>query len=156
MKVVINACFGGFSLSPRAVKAYADRKGWPCFFFDQPVKGQITRISDKEAFAKTGLWGPRAYRVATVEELPPSQDNWRALSLDERQASNKAWNEISISDRDIERNDPDLVAVVETLGKLANGRCAELRVVEIPDGVEYEIEEYDGNEHIAERHRTWN
>jgi hypothetical protein len=28
-------------------------------------------------------------------------------------------------------------------------------VVEIPDGTDYEISEYDGNEHIAEKHRTW-
>lgn len=56
---------------------------------------------------------------------------------------------------EIERTDPRLVAVVEELGKKASGPTAELRVVEIPDGIEYEIEEYDGYEHIAEVHRTW-
>jgi hypothetical protein len=55
-----------------------------------------------------------------------------------------------------DRSDEDLVAVVETLGSAANGSCANLKVVEIPDGVEWYIEEYDGREHIAERHRTWN
>jgi hypothetical protein len=30
-----------------------------------------------------------------------------------------------------------------------------LEIVEIPDDVEYTIEEYDGLEHIAEKHRTW-
>jgi hypothetical protein len=30
-----------------------------------------------------------------------------------------------------------------------------LRIVEIPDGVEWHISEYDGIEHIAENHRTW-
>jgi hypothetical protein len=54
-----------------------------------------------------------------------------------------------------DRADPDLVAAVETLGAKANGSCAKLKVVEIPDGTDYEISEYDGNEHIAERHRTW-
>jgi hypothetical protein len=28
-------------------------------------------------------------------------------------------------------------------------------VVEIPDGVEWEIAEYDGLEWVAEKHRTW-
>ena len=27
--------------------------------------------------------------------------------------------------------------------------------VEIPDDVEWQIEEYDGTEHISEKHRTW-
>lgn len=58
-------------------------------------------------------------------------------------------------DRDLARDDPILVAVVEELGDAANGGCAELKIVEIPDGVDWQIEEYDGNEHVAETHRTW-
>jgi hypothetical protein len=42
------------------------------------------------------------------------------------------------------------VAVVEELGELANGPCARLEVVEIPDGAEWAIEETDGYEYIAE------
>jgi len=53
------------------------------------------------------------------------------------------------------RADPDLIAVIEQLGKKANGSCADLKIVEIPDDVEWEISEYDGNEHVAECHRTW-
>jgi hypothetical protein len=60
-----------------------------------------------------------------------------------------------ISEYEIPRNDPALVQVVEEMGARANGRCAELKVVEIPDGVQWTISEYDGNEHIAEVHRTW-
>jgi hypothetical protein len=54
-----------------------------------------------------------------------------------------------------DRSDSDLVAVVEEMGKLANSEYSELKVVEIPDGVEWHISEYDGLEHIAEDHRTW-
>jgi len=57
--------------------------------------------------------------------------------------------------RSCDRADPDLVRVVEELGKEANGKHADLKVVEIPDGVEWEIEEYDGTEWVAEQHRTW-
>lgn len=60
-----------------------------------------------------------------------------------------------LSDHDISRDDKDLVEIVESLGKLADGFCAELKVVEIPEGVNWYIHEYDGMEHVAERHRTW-
>ena len=53
------------------------------------------------------------------------------------------------------RNDARLVECVETLGEEADGRFAELKVVEIPDDVEWEIEEYDGLESIHEVHRVW-
>jgi len=53
------------------------------------------------------------------------------------------------------RSCPQLVAVVESLGNKANGKFAALVVVEIPDGIDYEIEEYDGHESIHEQHRSW-
>jgi hypothetical protein len=59
-------------------------------------------------------------------------------------------------ERDIERNNPILVEIVEQLGEAADGEFAELKVVEIPDDVQWQIEEYDGNEWVAEKHRTWN
>ena len=57
--------------------------------------------------------------------------------------------------REIPRNDPTLVAVIEKLGVKADGFCATLKVVEIPEDVDWEIGEYDGNEWVAEKHRTW-
>ena len=56
---------------------------------------------------------------------------------------------------DICRDDPVLVQVVEELGKKSFDRYAKLRVVEIPEGVSWFIEEYDGLEHVSEKHRTW-
>lgn len=53
------------------------------------------------------------------------------------------------------RTHPDLVAVVKELGKKASASVANLVVIEIPDDVEWEIKEYDGNEWVAEKHRTW-
>jgi len=59
------------------------------------------------------------------------------------------------SDWDISRTDPILVAMVEEDSGLYSGGFASLQVVEIPDDVDWEISDYDGREHIAERHRTW-
>ena len=57
--------------------------------------------------------------------------------------------------RYIERNDPVLVKVVEDLGGKSFGFAANLKIVEIPDDVDWEVVDYDGLEHIAEKHRTW-
>lgn len=56
---------------------------------------------------------------------------------------------------EVERNDPRLVAVVEELGDAANDGFSKLKVVEIPDNVEWEIIDYGGMEHVVEKHRTW-
>ena len=53
------------------------------------------------------------------------------------------------------RADADLIAVIEEFGEAANGNYANIAIVEIPDGVEWHISEYDGLEHVAENHRTW-
>lgn len=57
--------------------------------------------------------------------------------------------------REIPRDDPELVQTVHELGRKADGAYAELKIVEIPDDVEWQIEEYDGREWVAEKHRTW-
>ena len=53
------------------------------------------------------------------------------------------------------RTNPLVIQVVEELKEKANGQCAELTIVEIPDNIEYEIDDYDGMEKVSETHRTW-
>ena len=56
---------------------------------------------------------------------------------------------------EIARTDPILVEMVEEDSSLYSGDSARLSVVEIPDDVEWYIHDYDGQEHVAEKHRTW-
>lgn len=56
---------------------------------------------------------------------------------------------------DLERTDPNLVQVVEELGELANGEFANLRIADVPDDVDWYIDDYDGIETINETHRSW-
>lgn len=136
MKVVINVCFGGFGLSQAAMLRYAEIKG-------------ITLYPEPDKWGNCTYWTvPQDQRPKAVEHL------WHIMSLDECKAHNEAYSKAHLYDRDFARDDPVLVQVVEELGDESAGRCAKLRVVEIPDGTEWEIEEYDGNEHVAERHRT--
>lgn len=45
--------------------------------------------------------------------------------------------------------------IVEELGKRANGPFAKLVIVDIPDGMEYEIDDYDGFETLHQKVETW-
>lgn len=142
MKLVINACYGGFSLSLEAIKRYFE------------IKGQPIWVEESKEFTSLGVF--------TVWLVPPEErikekegEEFYKMTVEERIAYNKQYSKLTWYYRDIDRSDPILVQVVEELGEAANGRCAELSVVDIPDDVNWTIEEYDGNEHVAEVHRTW-
>ena len=53
------------------------------------------------------------------------------------------------------RSDPVLIQTIEELKEEADGKHAELKIIEVPDDVKWHISEYDGREHVAEDHRTW-
>ncbi len=59
------------------------------------------------------------------------------------------------SNADELRTDPRVIDTVERLGSSANGEFAEIEIIEIPDGIEYAINDYDGIETIHEIHRSW-
>lgn len=153
-KIVINACFGGFSLSMQGVKRWAEIKGIPCHFFYQPdFDGPYVPCAVGSDLPLDLFW---AFKTPNPnQDLPKQGEDWHGLSLEDRQESNRKFSEMQISCCDIPRDDSALVQVVEEMGEAANGRCAKLEIVEIPDDVDWEIAEYDGNEHIAEKHRTW-
>ena len=59
-------------------------------------------------------------------------------------------------EHDIARDDPYLVRVVQEMGsEAAGGAMAMLKIVEIPESVDWCVHEYDGKEWIAEKHRIW-
>ena len=59
-----------------------------------------------------------------------------------------------VYDWEIARDDADLIRIVDQLGKQADGTFADLKVVEIPDGIKWYIHEYDGLEDVREG-RIW-
>ena len=101
MKIVVNRCYGGFSVS----KAVFDELGfeWDGYGF----------LSNKDF----GI------------------ENYRYL----------AW-----------RTNATLIAAIEKIGVgKASGELSALEVVNVPSGISWEIDEYDGWEKIAETHRSW-
>ncbi len=54
------------------------------------------------------------------------------------------------------RQHPRLIAAIEKVGEdAASGSRSEVRIIDIPDGIEWEIDAYDGIETIHEAHRSW-
>lgn len=129
MKVVVNKCYGGYGLSDAAKLRLVGR----CEHIElmEPEKYYGDRDGWREKLAadqtKAGLFGVVVHEGKIV--------------LDEHDRGGRAC--------------PELVKVVEEMGAAANGRCADLHITEIPDGVNFIIDEYDGMEHVAEEHRTW-
>lgn len=134
MKILINTCFGGYNLSHEAMLRYAELKGIA-------------------VYPESTLGGLYTYWLVPESERV-DQSNWASMTMKQRKASYKLYEEQTLCNRGF-RTDPTMIQVVEELGTKANGRCAELKIVEIPDGMNYTIEEFDGMEHIAEVHRTW-
>ena len=146
MKVVINRCFGGFSLS---TAAYEQLIAWGV-----PVRKYI----EQKRNAETGLYEPQPANdgecIFDRELTPAGEDSMNDIYHRFNGKSRMFERYWDTWTRD-SRTHPLVVRVVEELGNASDGPYAALRVVEIPDGVEFEIDEYDGNEHIAEAHRTW-
>lgn len=138
MKVVINTCYGGFSLSPKAYKRYLELQGRECYFFGHNLK-------EKSIYHSVTLEAASKEFCLYVFDVPNPNDY----------EENELYKDHYIYSGDFDRDDPILVQVVEELGEESSGSYAKLKIVEIPDGIEYTIKEYDGTEWVAEEHRTW-
>jgi len=67
----------------------------------------------------------------------------------------KAKSQINAYAFDNDRSHPLLVEAVQKLGAKANGLYTTLKIVEIPDDIEWQVFASNGEEWIAEKHRTW-
>lgn len=144
MKVVVNKCYGGFGLSHEALFKYAERKGLTLCAYDRDWENDTSR----DYFNRVDVSDANPHR----SPIYVTKDVGERLHNDE---FNLAIKDCYFSIHDFDRSDPDLVWVVENMGEKVNSRYSSLAIVEIPNDVEFEIEEYDGNEWVAEVHRTW-
>lgn len=116
----------------------------------------MKKIVINTCYGGFGLSDEAMERVLDLKRITYYKRTDKNLVLFYTKAQNE--NEVDnqmISEYDFERDDPALVQAVEELKEKANGPYAELKVVSIPDDVEWYIHEYDGAESIHEEHRTW-
>lgn len=140
MKIAINADYGGFGLSDAAYIRMI-QLGIPCRKYVPQKRDPIT-----------GLVLPEPLNVGLVifdRELTPFNEQ-EPLDKSMR-LYGRYWDTYFQHNRTEYR----MILAIEELGPAASSRLASVKVVEIPDGVDFVIEEYDGKEWIAEKHRTW-
>lgn len=124
-KIAYNGCHGGFGLSHKGAKRYAELKGITLYPFMNVPGGKFNEYflaSDDDA--ASGMF----VMYFTVPEM-----DW-----------NKDW-----SSRDLERDDEALIKVIEEMGSEADGFAASLRIAELDSGTPYRIDEYDGLEWVS-------
>lgn len=135
MKVVINNCYGGFSLSPKGERRYLELAGQNVYFYRQSkynYKDNTTEFT----------------RIDHIDDVP---DLFFYCTNTDQGKTISDYPEDVFYSRELKRNDPILVQVVEELGVEANGKCANLKIVDIEKGRWFKIDEYDGYESIQYR-----
>lgn len=118
-KVVYNDCYGGFTLSDKAIN-------WLSEHGSERTKKFIAQK-----------------RLEANEKVKDYDSRVRVTS-----DSTRKFYIMDAVRNFLDRHDPDLVAVVEALGKEVNGTFSDLAIEEI-DGDMYNIEEYDGKETVV-------
>jgi hypothetical protein len=146
-KIAINTCYGGFSLSPLAIKEIMKREGKDCFTYYEQPDGLYEK--EKPSIGLFYCVSEDLGETVTSREL----EDFRYYIEDEGY-DDVIYSAYSFNDED-ERDYPLLTDVIEELGEKANGTNAKLKVVSIPEGVIWCIREYDGIETVEERHRSW-
>ena len=143
-KVAINTCFGGFGLSLKAQKILWELKGFNDIYFYK----SIYINSDNIEYTK-------------IKDIAKSENEMFIYCLKKDYGdfvnSKDVLKEDFLFEYDIYKNreDKDLITVIEMLKSEASGKFSSLKAIEIPDNIEYEIEDYDGIETIHEIHKSW-
>lgn len=149
MKIVVNKCYGGFCLSRKAIEKYAEAKGRKAYLYKFLTLDEFALLDEGE---EPLLF----FAMDTGDGSQFQSGRWAEMTPEERAAHNANYEKHKIlPENDALRVDPDFIKIVEELGKEASGRCADLKVIEIPDGIDWEVEEYDGMESVAEKHQVW-
>lgn len=113
------------------------------------------KIVINDCYGGFGLSNLAIEKYASIKDIDLEARKAKAPFFDDQIEYYYTGTENMFSYRDIARNDSVLVQVVEELGVNANDWGSELKIVDIPEDVKWQIDEYDGIEWVAEQHRTW-
>lgn len=135
MEIVINIQYGGFGLSHNAImEEYAKLKGINLYAYVDSSNDKIreydgTNGGNDDSFV--------FYYTKKIDKIEDSAASFFSVN-------------------NIKRDDPALIETVRILGTKANTPYSYLKIVEIPDDVNWRIIEREGGKEIIEEvHRIW-
>ena len=128
-KIVISPTWVGFGLSHKAKLRYAELAGFKLWF-------KVDNIALK------------VYGEDRLHECP-DRDKYNYYT-NEKCGDDSHW-----SDWNLGREDSGLIQVIEEMGDEASAYVGGMVIVEVPDNVDWILEECEGCEWIAEKHRVW-
>lgn len=151
-KVIINKCFGGYGFDPFTVQKYADKKGIQLYWYKKDfhdyhgdLKERMVKIPFETIMKDDSL------RIGYAALTRNMGDTY----IRDWENENACADEFDIENDDSSRTDPVLIGIIEKYGDANVHGCHAPTVVEVPDGVEWMIEEYDGFETLHEKHRVF-
>jgi len=150
MKVVINKCYGGFHLSVEAVKRLYVLKDPHLEVMSIKKYYGIYNKSTRDINIKYKYCD----KNGKLDMKKVNEDaKWMGRLII---GDNYIFDEHHWGHKSEIRACPLLIKVIEELGDKANhSSVSNLKIVTIPDAIEWEIGEYDGIEWIDEKHRSW-
>lgn len=135
-KVILNKDYGGFGISKKGYELYVKKKGLDLYMYETEFMGKdfIYKKTDNDVLF-TQYFTKDFGDNADISEKDYRHYN---LNLDEGH-----------------REDPILIEVLEELKEEANGNYSNLKIVEIPDDLDYVIDNYDGIETLHQKVQEW-
>ncbi len=143
-KVILNKCYGGFGVSDKAYQLYAKKKGLQLYRYELILNNNNNNNNN---------W---KYKKVEKRENYSFLVNYFTKDLgDIVEISNEDYDKYNIYLSNKHREDSVLIEVIEELGEEASGSYGKLVIVEIPDYLEYVIDEHDGLETLHEKVQEW-
>lgn len=153
-KVVINKCFGDFEVSDKiAIQIYKEENHLDKIFIyiSQSLFDDEFRYLDLKYLIFNSDDNNIINRIFNKYDIYLSKEYLGEIINNKDELIPLEYLITGIS-----RENKDLIHYIEELGsKKCSGNNAELKIVEIPDDVQYYIKNTDGIEVIHEIHRTW-
>lgn len=143
MKKIVISTNDYFGLSAKAVKRIAELKSMDIFFYmESPDKdGTFLKIKVEYADNNNRFFEFHCASVDLGDKTTSDELDKHCLYIEKQLETN--------------RDDPDMIQAIEELGEESYCYYCGLKIIQIPDDVDWQIECDEFHEWVAEKHRKW-